>query len=211
MDGFKKRLLTLRATLIGAGYANALIALEFAHQHHTGLRRDGVTPEFDHQISIALHALTLPDLIHREETIAAIFLHDTPEDYDVSFDELRGIFPCTAFAGLVVPAVEAMTKTFRGIKKDETALIAAMAFDPIASIAKPCDRSHNLGTMVGVFTYEKQVSYCDDVDTKILPMMKGARRRFPHQVQAYENLKHMLKSQVQLIRAIHAAALPVAA
>lgn len=76
MDAFKKKELVLRQTLIGKGFYNALIALEFAKKRHVGTRKDGVTPEFDHQISIALFALTLPSIQYQEELIATIMLHD---------------------------------------------------------------------------------------------------------------------------------------
>lgn len=43
-----KRLRKLRDLLEGAGYNDALKALAFARRHHVGMRKDGVTPEFDH-------------------------------------------------------------------------------------------------------------------------------------------------------------------
>jgi (p)ppGpp synthase/HD superfamily hydrolase len=206
MNTFQKKLLTLRQQLIGARYHHALAALEFAHRYHTGLRKDGVTPEFQHQIEIALFALTLPDLMYRQEVIATILLHDVREDYGVTSDEIRNLFfEDPEFAERVVRAVENMTKEFRGVKKDEAVLFEAMSQDPIASIAKGCDRIHNVSSMLGVFTVEKQKIYIQEVVDLFLPMLKRARRLFPHQVNAYENIKHILKSQIQLIEAVHHA------
>lgn len=202
---FKKKLLTLRQQLIGAGYFNALKALEFALQYHKGTRRDKVTPEFMHQVEIALFAMTLPNLGHREEVIATIMLHDVREDYNVTDAEIRALFDNQGFADRVSRAVENMTKEFRGVKKDEQALFDAMAEDPIASIAKGCDRIHNLQSMVGVFKLLKQKAYIQEVLDLFLPMLKKARRNFPHQVLAYENIKHMLTSQIELIQALHIA------
>ena len=203
---FQKKLLTLRNQLIGARYHHALAALEFAIRFHTGTRKDGVTPEFQHQVEIALFALTLPDLMHRQEVIATIILHDVREDYDITDREIRDLFFQDAdFASRVAQAVENMTKVFRGVKKDEQALFDAMAQDPIASIAKGCDRMHNLQTMVGVFKIEKQKAYIQEVHDLFLPMLKKARRLFPHQVNAYENIKHVLTSQIELIQAVHQA------
>ena len=204
-DQFKKKLLTLRQQLVGARYFNALAALEFAIRYHTGVRKDGVTPEFQHQVEIALFALTLPDLQYREEVIATIMLHDVREDYGVSDYEIRILFDDPGFADRVCRAVENMTKEFRGEKKDEVALFEAMSQDPIASIAKGCDRIHNLRTMVGVFKLIKQKEYVEEVLRLFLPMIKKARRLFPHQVNAYENIKHMLETQIELIRAVHSA------
>lgn len=206
MTKFEKKLLTLRQQLVGARYFNALSALEFAMVYHTGTRKDGITPEFQHQIEIALFALTLPDLMFREEVIATIILHDVREDYDITDREIRDLFFKDAeFADRVSRAVENMTKVFRGVKKDEKALFEAMSQDPIASIAKGCDRMHNLQSMVGVFKLEKQKEYIREVYELFFPMLKKARRLFSHQVMAYENIKHILESQIQLIEAVHAA------
>ncbi len=203
---FQKKLLTFRQYLIGARYFNALKALEFAQKFHSGTRKDGFTPEFDHQVSIALFALTLPDLIHREEVITTIILHDVREDYDISDREIRGLFTDRDFADRVSRAVENMTKEFRGQKKNENLLFDAMSEDPIASIAKGCDRIHNLQSMAEVFTLEKQKKYIKEVIDLFFPMLKAARRNFPAQVLAYENIKHMLKSQIQLIEVMHRVA-----
>lgn len=59
--------------------------------------------------------------------------------------------------------------------------------------------------MVGVFKIEKQKAYIQEVFDLFLPMLKKARRLFPHQVNAYENIKHILQSQIELIQAIHQA------
>lgn len=201
MTKFQKKLLTLRQQLVGARYHHALAALEFAHRFHTGLRRDNVTPEFQHQIEIALFALTLPDLMFRQEVIATIMLHDVREDYGVTAAEIRELFfEDPDFAARVDRAVENMTKEFRGVKKDEQALFDAMSQDPIASIAKGCDRIHNIGSMLGVFTTEKQKKYVQEVHDLFLPMLKKARRLFPHQVNAYENIKFVLHTQMDLIK-----------
>ncbi len=206
MNKFQKRKLVLRQQLIGAGYFDALVAMEFAERYHTGTRKDGHTPEFDHQISIALYALTLPNLIHRQAVIATIMLHDVREDYEITDGEIVALFPRDAvFARLVADAVDRMTKVVRGEKRDEKALFDSMAADAIASIAKGCERVHNLQSMVGVFTVARQRQYIAEVNEFFLPMLKKARRNFPHQVTAYENIKFVLTSQIELIEASMAA------
>jgi (p)ppGpp synthase/HD superfamily hydrolase len=205
-EAHKKRLGTLRLLLQGKEYYNALKALSFAQRYHKGMRKDGVTPEFDHQVSIALYAWTLPNLIHREAVIAAILTHDIPEDYDVSVMEIGQLFDDAAFRVLVCNGVENVTKVFRGIVKPKDLLYAAMAADPVASIVKGCDRHHNFQSMPGVFSYEKQVSYVAEAEEDILPMLKLARDLHWPQVLAYENVKHVLRSQIGMVHAIHVAA-----
>lgn len=201
MNKFEKRTLVLRQQLIGGQYFEALAAMEFAEKYHTGLRKDGFTPEFAHQIGIALYVMTLPDLIYREETIATIFLHDVREDYAVTDYEIRQIFSDEAKGVRIAHAVECMTKKFRGVDRDEDELFARMSLDPIASIAKGADRMNNLQSMIGVFGPEKQRSYIVFAKERILPMLKLARRNFPHQVRAYENIKFVLISQIELLEA----------
>ncbi len=76
-----------------------------------------------------------------------------------------------------------------------------MATDPIASIGKGGDRMHNLQSMIGVFTKDKQKNYVTEAENKIIPMLKLARRNFPQQELAYENIKLVLNTQMQLIKA----------
>ena len=201
MNSFEKRRLTLYAQLQGAGYYDALAAFHFAEKYHTKLRKDNVTPEFQHQIEIGLFALLLPDVRYREELLCTIALHDVREDYHVSDSEIRALFIDPVRADLVARAVHAMTKKYRGVVRDAAELFAEMAANCIASLAKLCDRQHNLGSMVGVFTAEKQRLYIAEVREYFLPMLKKAKRNFPFQVRAYELMKFNLLSQIALIEA----------
>lgn len=204
---YNKKLLVLRSMLIGAGFTEALAALEFGRAVHCGFRKDGVSREFSHQVEIALYALTLPitDQRFREMLIAVICLHDTREDFGHSDAEIRAIFQCAVFAAAVAKAVDAMTKKFRGVEISADQVFAAIAADELASIAKGCDRIHNLQSMVGVFGIEKQKSYIAEVRIRFLPMLKTARRLFPRHSMAYENIKHVMLSQIELVEAMHQA------
>lgn len=73
----------------------------------------------------------------------------------------------------------------------------------IASLTKGGDHIHNLQTTVGVFSREKQLKYVAEVRTRFFSMLKLARRAFPQQERAYENIKHMLESQIELIEVIN--------
>lgn len=198
---FKKRRIVLYQQLQGAGFYDALAAFEFASRLHTGTRKDLITPEFQHQLEIGLFAMLLPDLMHREDVLCTIALHDTREDFDVSDGEIRDIFTNEDRQSRVGNAVYAMTKKFRGSVRNAEELFDEMSRDACASIAKGCDRQHNLLSMVGVFTPEKQKAYCQEGEDLFLPMLKKAKRNFPHQVRAYELLKFNLTSQIELIRA----------
>lgn len=201
IDRVQRNTIAVRHTLIGKGWYTALEAMEFAGTFHKGKRKDGITPEFFHQIEIAGFLLTLSDsLLFPQETIAVSFLHDCPEDYDVGFEELE-----VKFGSKISRSTKCVTKTHRGAKSVPEILFGEMANDPIASVVKGVDRIHNQGSMLGVFSREKQGLYLEETDTLILPMLKAARKKHFRQYNAYMNIMFMLKGQCNMIRSIHDA------
>ena len=191
-----KKIVTLRYWLLGRQYHTALHALEFAAAFHTGTRKDNVTPEFDHQVTIAQYIRTVVDLLdYPEQSLAAVFLHDVCEDHDVSFDEIEA-----KFGRQIRDAVLRLTKIHRGIKVPPEVYYGKMAQDAIASVVKGADRMHNMQTMSAAFTEAKQVAYIQETLDFILPMLKEARRTFTTQEPVYENIKLVLQSQIELIR-----------
>lgn len=203
----KKLKLALKQWLLGRHYHNALRALAFAEKYHTGIRKDGVTPEFFHQIEIALFITTLePFLLYPEETICAALLHDVAEDYNVEWHTIKHLFSKKKFGKRVVKAVKALTKEYKGIKMSEAEYASGISQNAIASIVKGVDRINNQQSMVGPFTIEKQKRYIDETENLILYAVRLAQDEFPEQHLAYESIKYMLKSQIQLVQAIHVAA-----
>ena len=197
----RRHVAVMRGWLRGRDYHLAASAMEFARDFHRGMRKDGVTPEFHHQVRIAGFVRTLePHLLHPEETLAATFLHDICEDFDVGYEEIR-----ERFGEVVCGAVRLLTKKYRGSRTPYEVYFAEMAANPIASVVKGGDRSDNIQSMLGVFNLEKQKRYLAEVEDYFLPMLKAARRRFPKQEPAYENIKIMLRSQTALLREIHRA------
>jgi (p)ppGpp synthase/HD superfamily hydrolase len=212
---YEKLKTAMRYWLLGQEYYMAYKAMEMGLLHHNGSRKDG-TPEFSHQIFQASFARTLlPSIIYPEETLATIFLHDIVEDCDVEIDEIN-----TEFGAWVAEGVELMTNVdfvphkrdiesqpvegykpsdMHAVKKDPAVYYNSMIEDPIASLAKGIDRMHNHQSMTGVFSQEKKRSYIDETKTYILPMLKGARKKWPAQDAAYHNIKHVLLTQIELI------------
>jgi (p)ppGpp synthase/HD superfamily hydrolase len=201
MASYEMRKAALRNFLAGRNYHNAVRAMTFAELYHKGLRKDGVTPEFMHQVIVTHHVLTLEAwLIHKEDTIVSAILHDVPEDYGVEFEDIT-----RRFGPLVGQAVKRMTKKKNGVARSTEEYYDGMSEDPIASIGKGADRAHNFQSMIGVFSPEKQVAYIEEAETYLIPMMKKAMRRFPEQEMAYHNILHHLYGQIDLLRAVHAA------
>jgi (p)ppGpp synthase/HD superfamily hydrolase len=195
---FEKYHISLRYWMLGKNYHRAVLAMEFASQYHIGTRKDGYTPEFHHQISIAHYLRTLPDLRNQEDVLAAAFLHDTVEDYDVSLTDIE-----SRFGADVARSVKKLSKIVKGYKKSPEEYYQSMIECPIASVVKGGDRVHNHQTMHGAsFSTEKQYKYITETKELILPMLKEARRKYPDQELAYENIKHALKGQIELIELV---------
>jgi len=196
-SGHDKRTTHLRGYLLGKGYYQAAEAMDFASGFHTGTRKDGFTPEFAHQIYIVSYLTTLlPHLRHPEETLTVGFLHDVCEDYPVSYEEVD-----TLFGRLVGDAVRSLTKEYQGVRRDPAEVISAQSASPISSLVKGADRVNNQQTMTGVFSQAKILSYLEETRTQIVPMLKVARRRFPDQDLAYQNVKTVLFAQIELLEA----------
>lgn len=197
LTGHAKRVTHLRGWLLGHEFYTASEAMDFALGYHTGVRKDGRTPEFAHQVYIVSYLRTLlPHLLHGQETLAVGFLHDICEDYDVSITEIDSLF-----GGRIAQAVNAMSKVYQGVKRPAEQVLAAQAADPIASICKPADRINNQQTMPGVFSPEKMLAYIDETRTQIIPMMKRARHEFASQYDAYQNARTVLFAQIELVEA----------
>lgn len=197
-----KSKLSLRAWLHGAGMFRALNCMELGASYHVGTRKDNVTPEFAHQVEIAQYVRTISSsLMYPEDCICVSFTHDLREDYDLSDGEIREVG-----GDRVADATDRMTKKTRGVVRDEESLFIRMGQCPVASVVKPVDRFMNLQSMMGVFDLEKQMRYVEEGRRLFLPLAKQGKRNFPQQETAYENLKHVLKSQMNILDAVHYAA-----
>lgn len=185
----------MRSWLLGKEYFKAVEALEFAAKYHTGIRKDSITPEFHHQISIAHYLRTLPNLRDQEGALVSAFLHDLMEDYKVPAEVIS-----SKFGEHIKVVVLLLSKKINDEKKSTPDYYYAMRDNHIASIVKGGDRIHNFQTMGSVFTCEKQDKYITECENYILPMLKEARNFFPDQELAYENIKHALKGQIELLR-----------
>ncbi len=193
----KKQLATMRSFLEGRRYFKALQAMELSRSAEEGFRKDGVTPKFHHQLAVTRLLTTLePHFRFPEETFAASFLHDIIEDHG---DTFTVSFLDQKFGQIVSAAVWKLTKKSLGLVKSTDSYFSDMWTCPIASLVKLSDRAYNLQTMGGVFTLDKQEKYVGEVHEWFYPMIRKARREFPDQYPAYENLKILLRCQVTLI------------
>tara|TARA_Y100000310_G_scaffold279517_1_gene298681 strand:- start:13118 stop:13759 length:642 start_codon:yes stop_codon:yes gene_type:complete len=199
-----KQLAVMRGYLDGREFYVAADALEFVRQLEQGTRKDGETPKFHHQLSIARLVHTLaPHLIHPERAIAAAFLHDVLEDHGatISREDLA-----ERFGRELADIVWRLSKKSNGLAKEYDLYFGELGTCATGSVVKLADRAHNIQTMQGVFDYAKQAAYMKEVEDWFYPLIRTARRAFPRQYGAYENLKILLRCQCSLIQFIHATA-----
>lgn len=190
-------------------------ALNLLYQHHNGLRKDGVTPEWFHQLSILMYLMTMENSFRDYKyalgpgswegtttyghfpthLYVSALLHDLHEDYGYPIERLKD-----GFGTHVAGSVERLSKKGPGFAKTLPDYYKSMETDPIASIVKGADRIHNVQTMPGVFKTEKMRAYLAETEEYVLPMLKSARKNFPDLRPVYENIKHVLVTQGSLIR-----------
>jgi (p)ppGpp synthase/HD superfamily hydrolase len=197
MNTHEKAKISLRYFLIGKGWFKAVEILNYAEKQHDGFRKDGVTPEFAHQIWIANYVRTLPlpdDIMCLAISLA--LLHDTAEDKDYGFHEF------SIWGDDIVRGVKLLTKKHRGTTVAKDTYFSELATMAAAVLVKGIDRLHNLSTMPGVFKREKQYLYITETKDHHLPMLKQGKRNFPQYEAAFENIKQSLLSRIELISLI---------
>ncbi|MHD0644837.1 hypothetical protein ACYPKM_04370 [Pseudomonas aeruginosa] len=193
----KKLLQTVRSHLQGmaandSSYNDCVRALNYIVERvHTGTRKDGVTPESYHQLSILGFLLTQhKNLINPRAVYMAAILHDVIEDYPELISEVALMFPDD-----IVYAIR-LSKVRNGADVPYDLYFSEMAECPVCSVVKLADRIHNASTMAGVFSFEKTRKYLDEIIKYFLPMAKTARRNFPQQAAFYELSKSILSMKV---------------
>lgn len=196
-EKFSKLYISLKFRLHGMGMFRALHALEYGRMIHSGMRKDGVTPEYQHQLEIALFILTLKDVDELEDTIICALLHDGPEDYPHVFDGNNIIYE---YGDVVWRTICLLDKNRA---EDEKQYFSKLSNDMLGSIVKLVDRINNFQSMRrGNFTIEKQIRYRDEVVNYFLPMAKTARKKFPRQMDSYYNIETVLKYQLEFVNTI---------
>jgi (p)ppGpp synthase/HD superfamily hydrolase len=196
-NNYSKLDLALKYYLTGAKYTIALKAYHFAKRYHCCTRKDGKTPEFQHQLEIALFITTLKDVENEEEALFYAIMHDVLEDFNtVTVDMLTDEFPSNWVIKLklISKKIECV-KTYNSLYE----YFDKIATEPLVALAKGVDRIHNLQSMSGVFTSEKQRDYISETNTFFLPMLKAAVEHDPSLFSAIMNVRTVLKCQVELL------------
>lgn len=196
---FKKLKAAFRYWVLGKAendpsYYDVLTALRIAEKYHVNKRKDGAH-EFSHQIAICSYLRTLHKYFRFPALVFVVaLLHDTPEDYPESKEEILELLP-TAY-----PYTIRMSKIDEnGNKMPYEIYFGRMKECPVCSLVKLADRIANISTMIGVFDHDKQTQYLQDLEDWFFPMLKYAKRKFPDQEPAFENMKSVLFIQKDTI------------
>ena len=167
MFNHSQRLETLETYIASHDMDRAKIALQLVQQIHTGFRKDGSTPNWDHPVSVALLAIEIYG--PNEDAILVALLHDTPEDTGTH----PAVLACL-FGSYVGQCTGRLTKCFRGKDIDEEIVFAAISSDQLSAVIKALDRVHNLSTMNGAFSDDKKIEYIHESKNHIFPMLDAA-------------------------------------
>lgn len=185
----------LRGLATGAGMKQALKAMSFARDKHSGQLRKSGEPYIVHPLMMACNAVSIG--IRDDTVIATILLHDVCEDCGVSLSELP-------VDDRVRNAVDLMT--FR-VMDGETKEIAKNRYYNMllqsreATLTKLLDRCHNVSSMAGTFSEEKLKSYIEETRVHVLPMLRKAKRMYPEDADILFVLKYHIVSVVDSIDA----------
>jgi (p)ppGpp synthase/HD superfamily hydrolase len=194
---FTKLLNFVRGWLRSRSYYVALKALEFARERHCRKRKDGITPEFSHQLHIARFFINLAALLKNpERVITLVFLHDVYEDGLATLAEIE-----MHFGPDIAQAVKRLSKIVDGQKLPNDIYYAAMLEDVDVCLVKGGDRGHNIETMEGAFTTTKKREYALETRTDTLPMLKKAKHKFPEHADILDTVYHLLVIYVKLVEA----------
>lgn len=183
-------------------YFAAVDALEFARAHHNG-KRNGGGPEFMHQVEIFHMLRSLRHYLNNPVmSYILAFMHDAIEDGQKQPDGSKVYIPLSVVASRwgdeVAEKLMKLSKEIEGVKNSAYSLDAVFN-DEDCALVKLADRCNNVSTMMGVFKRERALRYIKETTEEFIPRAKSARRRFPQQEGAFENLKLFLSGQMALI------------
>lgn len=204
---FNKMLISGRYWLLGMAqtderYRLPLEVFEVAREHHCGERNDA-QPEFSHQLRIFHYLRTLHGHLSRPWVVYALGLaHDMIEDANQKTKQFVDPAMIKDRWGLQFhDKLLSLSKEILG-KPNPAYSIESIFKDEDCGPAKGADRIDNLSTMIGVFKRPRAIRYITETEEKFIPNIKGARRLFPSQEGVYENMKLMMRNQLNLAKRV---------
>ena len=186
------------------GLRETSAALRFMKKAHEGQYRkpslfsDTKVPYITHPLMMACHAHALG--IREDKILATILLHDVCEDCGVAPEELP--FSEEVREAVRLLSFQVMPSETRADAKKR--YYAAIAENRIARIVKILDRCNNISAMASSFSQKKLISYIDETETYVMPMLEKAKYAIPEYADAFYLLKYHMRSVLESIKAMAA-------
>lgn len=161
------------------GLKQTVEVLPYARELHKGQVRKGKdqVPYIYHPLLMACHALSMG--LDDDNLISAIMLHDVCEDCGVMVEDL----PVNEETKI---AVQLVTKDNT---KNTQEYYQAIAENGIATMVKLIDRCNNVSGMAAAFNKEKIISYINETEKYIFPLLQTAKRKY----SKYSNQVFLIK------------------
>ncbi len=177
-------------------------ALSYMKEKHRGQTRKPTffsgkpVPYIVHPLMMACHAHALG--IHDDTILATILLHDVCEDCGVAPKDLP-------FSDPIREAVQLLSfHQDPGESKEDAKkrYYEAISQSRIASVVKVVDRCNNISTMASSFTDRKLITYIDETETYVMPLLESAKRSIPEYADALYVIKYHMRSVLESIKAM---------
>lgn len=171
-----------------------LAALPMARERHKGQFRDGAgeVPYIIHPLTMACHALAMG--LEDDDVLAAILLHDVVEDTGAKPEDL----PVNERVREAVRLVS--YNTYPGPKKQIKPLYYEnIGENPLASLVKCIDRCNNLSSMAMGFTREKMVTYVEQTEQYVIPLLQVVKNE-PEWNSAAWLLQYQIMSLLETLK-----------
>lgn len=173
-----------------------LAALPMARERHKGQYRDGAgeVPYIIHPLTMACHALAMG--LEDDDVLATIILHDVVEDTGAKPEEL----PVNERVREAVCLVS--YNTYPGPKKQIKPLYYEnIGKNPLASLVKCIDRCNNLSSMAMGFTREKMVTYVEQTEQYVMPLLQVVKNE-PEWNSAAWLLQYQITSLLETLKRV---------
>ena len=173
-------------------------AIDYAYEAHAGQVRkpsvfsDAQVPYIFHPYVMACHAHALG--IRDDVVLATALLHDVCEDCGIEPDDLP-------FDADVREAVALLTKPASKEAYSPDVYYAAISENGTSAIVKAFDRCSNVSTMMASFPVDKVVSYVDETERYVIPLLDTIKKRYPEYYDAAFVIKYQIYSTVEGIKA----------
>jgi len=188
----------LRGFFKGAQMKQSMDALGFARIKHEGYTRKGNgQPYIVHPLGMACYAVGIG--IRDDRVIAAMLLHDVPEDTGTPLSEL----PVDDETRLIVDCMTIRPYPSESKWQCKERYFNGLMRHPGAILCKAADRYNNLSTMEGEMPIESIEKNVVETYHLLLPTLKQARNKWPELYDYVNTYRHNIKVLCKTLNRVH--------